>query len=189
MSRVSWAALVVVLSVWIAPWAPSAAEAGEQWVIEIQRYLDGPERCPSPHPTDNYSHKNHYQHTDTYGQQNTYNRQDKYGRQENFSQQDAFERTETYGDTETYTRQPFDNGIQNSSLLSLPPAPKQVVDTSEISCIQGTRVARQYGFRHIEVVSCDDYEVYVYEALRGRVPWRIMVDKSAGHIVEAQPLY
>ena len=171
MSGVRKAALAVLLSLCFASWTPGDASAGEQWIIEIQRYLDGPEKCPSAHTTENHSYSERYNRADTYGRP------------------DRFDRDEAYVDREVYSRQPFDNAIQNSALSSLPPAPAKALDTSEVSCLQGTRVARQYGFHHIEVVSCDEYDVYVYEALRGREPWRILVDPNAGNIVEAQPLY
>lgn len=171
MSGVRKTALAVLLSLCFAPWTPGGANAGEQWIIEIQRYLDGPEQCPSQHTVENRTYSERYTRSDIYSRPN------------------AFDRHETYDDREVYSRQPFDNGIQNSALSSLPPAPTRTLDTSEISCLQGTRVARQYGFHHIEVVSCDEYDVYVYEALRGREPWRILVDRNAGNIVEAQPLY
>ena len=58
----------------------------------------------------------------------------------------------------------------------------------EVSCIQGTHIVRQQGFRHVEVVTCNGDGYYIYEALRGRQPWRLNVSVLDGDIVRAYPL-
>lgn len=58
----------------------------------------------------------------------------------------------------------------------------------EVSCIQGTHIVREQGFRHVEVVTCNGDGYYVYEALRGRQPWRLNVSVLDGDIVRAFPL-
>ncbi|MGI9415951.1 MAG: hypothetical protein ACR2PM_19920 [Hyphomicrobiales bacterium] len=57
-----------------------------------------------------------------------------------------------------------------------------------VSCLQGTHIAREHGFHHIEVVTCEGDGYYVYEALRGRRPWRLDVSVLDGDIVRAYPL-
>lgn len=194
MSQAGRAGFVAVLAVFFAAWAPSIASAGEQWVIEIQRYLDAPEQCPNPHGAETYSHTDTYSHAGHYSRADNYSRGGIYGRADNHRRTNSYDRSVrnnrigTYGDRDDYSEQPYDDGIQNSALLTTNAYAPQSVEATDISCLQGTRVARQYGFHHIEVVSCDDYEVYVYEALRGRLPWRILVDRNDGQIVQAQPL-
>ncbi len=200
MSQAGRVGFVAVLAVLFAAWTPSIASAGEQWVIEIQRYLDAPEQCPSPHGaetyshTDSHSHADHYSRADIYGRSDAYSRADTYDRADTYRRVDSYDRRVrnnrigNYGDRDDYSEQPYDDGIQNSALLTTNAYAPQRVEVTDISCLQGTRVARQYGFHHIEVVSCDDHEVYVYEALRGRLPWRILVDRNGGQIVQAQPL-
>jgi len=58
----------------------------------------------------------------------------------------------------------------------------------EVSCIQGTHLVREQGFRHVEVVTCNGDGYYIYEALRGRQPWRLNVSVLDGDIVRAYPL-
>jgi len=61
-------------------------------------------------------------------------------------------------------------------------------DDGEVSCIQGTHIVRRQGFRHVEVVTCNGDGYYIYEALRGRRPWRLDVSVLDGDIVRAYPL-
>jgi len=60
-------------------------------------------------------------------------------------------------------------------------------DNGKLSCLQAVEDLKDAGFRHIEVVSCRNGS-YVYDAVRGREPWRIRVSRASGEIVNAEPL-
>ena len=57
----------------------------------------------------------------------------------------------------------------------------------KLSCLQAVEDLKDSGFRHIEVVDCRNGS-YVYDAVRGREPWRIRVSRASGEIVDVEPL-
>ena len=56
-----------------------------------------------------------------------------------------------------------------------------------LSCLEGAGLVREAGFSQVEVVDCRG-RGFVYEALRGREPWRIRMSRASGDIVDAHPL-
>jgi hypothetical protein len=56
-----------------------------------------------------------------------------------------------------------------------------------LSCLQAVENLKDAGFRHIEVVNCRNGN-YVYDAVQGREPWRIRVNRASGEIINAEPL-
>ena len=95
----------------------------------------------------------------------------------------------SHSDTDAFSRRHTNRHVQSTAAFG-PTTQAAFADGDyEISCLQGTRVVRKHGFHHIEVVSCDDVDFYAYEALRGRVPWRMKVSRFSGKLVEAAPLY
>ena len=56
-----------------------------------------------------------------------------------------------------------------------------------LSCLQAVEDLKDAGFRHIEVVTCRNGN-YVYDAVRGREPWRIQVSRASGEILDVEPL-
>ena len=58
---------------------------------------------------------------------------------------------------------------------------------SRFFCLQGVESLKATGFRYIEVVDCTNGSC-VYEAVRGREPWRIEVSRASGRIVNVDPL-
>ncbi len=56
-----------------------------------------------------------------------------------------------------------------------------------LSCLQAVEDLKDAGFRHIEVVTCRNGN-YVYDAVRGREPWRIQVSRASGEIIDVEPL-
>ncbi|WP_108879484.1 hypothetical protein [Anderseniella sp. Alg231-50] len=56
-----------------------------------------------------------------------------------------------------------------------------------LSCLQAVGDLKDAGFRHIEVVTCRNGD-YVYDAVRGREPWRIQVSRASGEIINVEPL-
>lgn len=68
-------------------------------------------------------------------------------------------------------RDDYDNGYYNGRL----------------SCLQAVEDLKDAGFRYIEVVTCRNGS-YVYDAVRGREPWRIQVSRASGEIINVEPL-
>lgn len=56
-----------------------------------------------------------------------------------------------------------------------------------LSCLQAVEDLKDAGFRYIEVVTCRNGS-YVYDAVRGREPWRIQVSRASGEIINVEPL-
>ena len=61
------------------------------------------------------------------------------------------------------------------------------LDGEGVSCLQGVELLRDYGFRYIDVVDCRNGH-YLYEAVLGRAPWRIRMNRTNGELVDAGPL-
>jgi hypothetical protein len=59
-------------------------------------------------------------------------------------------------------------------------------DYDYISCSQGRRVVRNYGFRHIRILRCGG-EIYKYQAIKRYRPWVVRVSARSGRIVSVRP--
>jgi hypothetical protein len=57
-----------------------------------------------------------------------------------------------------------------------------------ISCREGRRIVRRYGFRQVAVTRCG-VEVYKYRAVRRNRPWIVRLSARSGRIISARPLY
>lgn len=56
----------------------------------------------------------------------------------------------------------------------------------KLSCLVAVQDLKNWGCRHIEVVDCRNGN-YVYDAVRGREPWRIRDSRASGKITDVDP--
>lgn len=59
-------------------------------------------------------------------------------------------------------------------------------DYDYISCWQGRRIVRGYGFRYISVLRCGG-EIYKYQAVKRYRPWILRVSARSGRIISIRP--
>ncbi len=60
-------------------------------------------------------------------------------------------------------------------------------DYDYISCGEGRRVLRSYGFRYIRVLRCGG-EIYSYQAVKRYRPWIVRVSARSGRIISVRPV-
>ncbi len=60
-------------------------------------------------------------------------------------------------------------------------------DYDYISCSEGRRIVRDYGFRQVRPIRCGD-EIYRYRAVKRYQLWSVKVSARSGRIVSARPI-